>query len=152
MNEQDKPSIFGRSLQLVNGDLHFTNNDLALIVGRDNFMQGIQVMIDTPLGTDIFNVSYGFDLLNILSQFNNLRFTKELIRLNIVKSLSQDNRVREILEIVFDDDPRFFELNPQENFEEHRKIRKAQRTWQAMVVVETISEGEVAFQLTGVEL
>ena len=152
MNSNSQPSIFGRSLRLVNGDLHFTQNDLALVVERDNFMQAMQVMIETPLGTDIFNVNYGFDLINILSLPNSVRLTKELIRLNIVKSLSQDNRVREIREIVFDDDPRFFELNPQENFDEHRSSRKDQRYWQAMVVVETISEGEVTLKLEGVGL
>jgi phage baseplate assembly protein W len=159
-NQPIQPSIFGRSFHLVNGDLHLvsrkidneTLNDLAIVVDRDNFMQGMQVMIDTPFGTDIFNVNYGFDFINILSQPNSIRLTKELIRLNIVKSLSQDNRVREIREIVFDDDPRFFELNPQENFDAHRSSRKAQRHWQAIVVVETISEGEVALKLEGVEL
>ena len=152
MNSNSQPSILGRSLRLVNGDLHFTQNDLALVVERDNFMQGMQVMIETPFGTDVFNVNYGFDLINILSLPNSVRLTKELIRLNIVKSLSQDNRVREIREIVFDDDPRFFELNPQENFDEHRRSRKDQRYWQAMVVVETISEGEVTLKLEGVGL
>jgi hypothetical protein len=160
MNEQNIPSIFGRSLELVNGDINFVTKqvdgnfyeDLALVVGRDNFMQGIKVMIDTPLGTDIFNVNYGFDLMNILAQTNSIRVTKELIRLNIVKSLSQDDRVREIREIVFDDDPRFFELNPQENFERHRGSRKAQRRWQAMAVLSIISEGEVTLFLEGVQV
>jgi len=38
-----------------------------MIEGRDNFLQGMQVMIETPFATDVFNVNYGFDVLGILS-------------------------------------------------------------------------------------
>jgi hypothetical protein len=152
MDNNSQPSIFGRSLQLVNGDLHFVEDDLAIISDRNNFMQAIQVMIETPFGTDIFNVNYGFDLLNSISQPRTFRLIQELIRLNIVKGLSIDNRIREITEIVFDDDPRFFELNPQEDLAESRRIHKAERRWQAMVVIQTISAGEVAVRLEGVGL
>lgn len=152
MIEQEQPSVLGKSLQLVNGDLEFTNGDLATVSDRDNLMQAIRVMIETPFGTDIFNVNYGFDLLNSISQPQNFRLIQELIRLNIVKSLNIDNRIREITEIVFDDDPRFFELNPQEDFAESRRIHKAERRWQAMVVIQTISAGEVAVRLEGVGL
>jgi len=148
----EKPSVFGRSLQLVNGDLHFANGDFAAISGRDNFMQSMQIMIETPFGTDIFNVNYGFDLLNLISQPHSVRLIKELIRLNIVKSLSLDNRVQEIKEIVFDDEKRFFELDPKQNAEESRRMHKLERRWQAMVVVQTITEGEVAFKLEGIGL
>ena len=66
-----------------------------------------------------------------------------------MKSLSLDNRVQEIKEIVFDDDPRFFALDPQHNAEESRQARKTARRWQAMIVLQTISEGEVALRLEG---
>lgn len=151
-NQNNKPSVFGRSLQLVNGDLHFADGDFTTISGRDNFLQAMQVMMETPFGTDIFNVNYGFDLMNSISQPQSVRMIKELIRLNIVKSLSIDNRVREIKEVVFDDDPRFFELDHQSNPEESRRTRKAERRWQAMVILETISEGEVALKLEGIGL
>ena len=149
-NQNNKPSVFGKSLQLVNGDFHFVDGDFALIMGRDNFLQAMQVMIETPFGTDIFNVNYGFDLMNSIGQPQSVRLTKELIRLNIVKSLSIDNRVREIKEVVFDDDPRFFELDPLSNPEESRRTRKAERRWRAIVVLQTISEGEVTLSLEGV--
>lgn len=152
MNRNDQPSVLGRSLKLVNGDLHFVDGDLAIISGRDNFMQGIQVMIETPFGTDIFNVNYGFDLINIISQPLRVRLVKELVRMNIVKSISIDDRVQEIKEIVFDDDPRFYELDTQQDSEENRRVRKASRQWQAMVILETIPEGEVAFKLEGTGL
>lgn len=121
-----------------------------MISGQDNFLQAMQVMIETPFGTDIFNVNYGFDLMNSISQPQSVRLTKELIRLNIVKSVSLDNRVREIKEIVFDDEPRFFALNPQENADASHQARKAGRRWQAMVILQTISKGEAALRLEGV--
>jgi hypothetical protein len=149
-----KPSSFGRSLLLADGDLVFDEGDsgfldLSTIVGRDNFLQAMQVMIETPFGSDIFNVNYGFDLLGILSAPQTVGFIKSLIRLNIVKSVSQDNRVREIKEVVFDDEPRFFELLPDQNAGEHRRTRKQERRWQALVVLQTIAEGEVVLQLDG---
>jgi hypothetical protein len=70
-----KPSSFGKSLRLSEGDLVFegreeeengfpvVKQDLAVLAGRDNFLQGMQVMIETPLGSDILNVNYGFDIL-----------------------------------------------------------------------------------------
>jgi hypothetical protein len=149
-NERNnRHSRMGRSLELSNGDLQLVGGDLATVAGQDNFLQAMQVMIETPLGTDIFNVSYGFDLAGIISQPQGLRLTKELIRLNIVKSLSRDDRIREISEVVFDDDPRFFELAPQANAERARLSHKANRQWQAIVVVQTITEGEVAVTLEG---
>lgn len=151
-SNSNQPSAFGKSMKLTDGDLLFDQGDLALITGRDNFLQAMQVMIETPFGTDIFNVNYGFDILNILQSPQPVNLIKELIRLNIVKSVSQDNRVREIKEVVFDDDPHFFELLPDQNADEHRRTRKTERRWQAIVVLETISEGEVALQLEGTGL
>lgn len=147
--DPNKPSSFGRSLQLSEGDLLFEQSDLVMIVGRDNFLQGMQVMIETPFATDVFNVNYGFDILGILSLPQNVPRIKDLIRLNIVKSVSQDNRVREIKEVVFDDEPRFFEIFWDENSDEHRHLRKAERRWQAVVVLQTINEGEVTLSLEG---
>ncbi len=140
--DNQSPSILGRSLQLVDGDLDFANGDLAIVSDRKNFLQAMQITIETPFGTDIFNVNYGFDLLNSISQPRTLRLIQELIRLNIVKSLSIDDRVREISEIVFDDEPRFFELNPQGTLAESQQIHQTQRRWQAMVVLQTISNIE----------
>jgi phage baseplate assembly protein W len=157
-------SVLGRSLQVASGDLLFfdradaedgasaVKRDLALLVGRDNFLQSMQLMIETPFGSDIFNVNYGFDLLGILSTAQTVGFIKSLIRLNIVKSLSQDNRVREITEVVFDDESRFVEILPDQNADENRRARKVDRRWQAVIVLQTISEGDVALQLEGTEL
>lgn len=147
--DPNKPTSFGRSLRLAEGDLVFDQRDLEIIVGRDNFLQGMQVMIETPFATDVFNVNYGFDILGILGSAQSVPRIKDLIRLNIVKSVSEDNRVREIKEVVFDDEDRFFEIFRDQNRDQHRRTRKAERRWQAAVVLQTINEGEVVLSLEG---
>jgi hypothetical protein len=150
MDAQTKPSVFGRSLQLDGGDLAFADGDLALVSGRDNLLQALQVMIETPFGADIFNVNYGFDALGALGQPQSVRMTRDLVRLQIVKSLDLDDRVREIKEVVFDDDPRFFEIDPQAGaLEESRLEHKSSRRWRAMIVISTVPEGNVAGNLAG---
>lgn len=144
-----KPSVLGRSLRLTGGDLSFANNDLEPIADRDNLLQAIQVMIETPFGTDIFNVSYGFDLLNSISLPESVGVIKELIRLNIVKSLSLDDRVKEIKAVIFNDEPRFFEVSPEFNREASEARRKRDRKWEAVVVLQTIAGSEVALNLEG---
>jgi hypothetical protein len=144
-----KPSVLGRSLRLLNGDLDLIGDDFTAVADEDNFIQALQVMIETPMGSDIFNVSYGFDLLNSISAPQPPSFVKDLIRLNIVKSLSLDDRVKEIKEIAFSDEPRFFEINPGFDPEETRRAIKRSRSWQAVIVVQTITEGDVALSLEG---
>lgn len=135
-----------------NGNLTIGEGDIATVTGRDNLLQGIQAMIGTPFGSDVFNVNYGFDMLGILGGQTTLSQTKDLIRLNLVKSLSQDNRVREILDVIFDDDPQFIATQTPAAAEQSRILRASQRRWQAMVVVETVSQGQVTIQLEGTGL
>ncbi len=168
-----QPSSFGRSLQLEDGDLIFDagdgGRDLAIVAGRDNFLQAMQVMIETPFGVDLFNVNYGFDVLAIMSSAQTVPRIKDLIRLNIVKSTSQDNRVREVKEVAFDDEQRFFDLmapiGPQRNVDiatlqggsalpgaladTLQTQRKVQRRWEAVVVLQTINEGDVIISVSG---
>jgi phage baseplate assembly protein W len=143
------PSVFGRSLVLSDGDLLLTAGDFQIIAGRDNFFQGMRNMINTPAGSDIFNVRYGFDLLSCLSAPQSPSVIKQLIKLNIVKSLSTDNRIRQIEDIAFDDEPRFYELNPESDPDANQKIRETTRRWQAVVLVQTVQEGGVTITLGG---
>jgi phage baseplate assembly protein W len=140
---------FGRSLRLEEGDLRLAERDLVVITGRENFSQALRVMAETQLGSDVFNTGYGLDLLGILQTAQTMRMTKELIRLNIVKSISQDNRVRAIKEVVFDDDPRFFEILASETPDDHRAARKSGRHWQVVVLLTTIGEQDLALKLEG---
>ena len=75
---------------------------------------------------------------------------KELIRLNLVQTLSTDDRIRQIKEIAFDDEARFFELSPASDVEEHSRARQASRRWEALVVIETVTEGPLTLAVQGV--
>lgn len=146
MNDGVSPSALGRSLRLAAGDLSFVNGDFAAVVGPDNFLQAMQVMIETPFGSDVFNVNYGFDLLNSLALPQTAAGVKDVIRLHIVKSLSLDDRVREIKEIVFSDEPRFYELSPQADPAESLRALRAERRWEAVIVLQTTAQTEAPFQ------
>lgn len=150
----DTTPPLGRSLAIAEGDLVLLDGDFVAVAGRENFLQGMQVMIETPFASDIFNIRYGFDIVGILSQPQLPGLLKELIRLNVVKSLSTDNRIREIREVAFSDDARFFELAPENDPGEARRARKLERRWQAVVVLHTIGapaggENEVVLRLEG---
>src|SRR5208283_1438970 len=95
------------------GDFVVAAGDLALISGRDNFGQALRVIIETPFGSDQVNVRYGLDIAAIFAVADTVRTIKDVIRLNLVKSLAADDRVREIIEILFDDEPGFAQLAPE---------------------------------------
>ena len=149
---QDTPSVFGRSLEIKDGDLTMEYGDFQIIKERNNFLQALNIMIETPYGTDIFNVNYGFDIINCISQPQGIRIVKELIRLNIVKTLTYDNRVTQVKEIIFDDEPRFFELNTQADPEKCRQEHKKSRRWKAIVLINTITGQEETLSIEGVTL
>lgn len=134
------PSVFGRGLRLQDGDLPLVDGDFVVVAGRENFLQGLRIMIDTPFASDVFNIRYGFDLLACLSAPQPPAIVKELVRLNIVRSLSTDDRIRQIKEIAFDDESRFFELSPESDPGEHDRNRRLSREWQALVLMETVEE------------
>jgi phage baseplate assembly protein W len=143
------PTVFGRSLLMNDGDLAFAAGDFLVTQGRDSFLQGMRNMINTPFGSDVFNVQYGFDLLSCLSVPQPLSAVKQLIRLNIVRSLSTDSRIRQIEEIFFDDEDGFYELSPTSDRAANDRLRRSSRKWQAIVVVQTVQEGSVAVSLGG---
>jgi len=143
------PDPFGRTLALVNGDLQFADGDFVMLAGRDDLLQGLNVMIYTPFGSDIFNVNYGFGLLDALSSPVPPHAIQDVIRLNIVKSIATDNRIREVKEVVFDDDPHFYDLSPQSDPTERSNARRNFRNWQAIVVLHTVADADVIVSLQG---
>lgn len=164
--EARKPDPLGVSLALVDGDLAFTGGgDLQQVAGRENLHQGLKAIIETPFGTDLFNVGYGFDLgaslgvdlESILATElgtsrvvpQGLPLLKELVRLNLVRSLSIDDRVAEVREVVFDDEPRFFELVRNADPISSRAEHKSRRSWRVVVVLTLVTGGEAAFELSG---
>jgi len=152
MADLTTPTVFGRSLLLGDGDLVLDSGDFLPVTGRENLFQGIQAMIHTPFASDIFNATYGFDLLNCLAAPQAPAVVRELIKLNIVKSLTTDSRIHQIKEIVFDDEPRFYELNPGSDPEQNRNLRQSSRRWQAIVVAQTAQEASVAIKIQGLRL
>jgi len=149
MSSTTNSDPFGRTLALIDGDLQLVDGDFTMVVGRDDLLQGLNVMIYTPFGSDIFNINYGFDLLNALSSAVPPHAIQDVIRLNIVKSLAIDNRIREVKEIVFDDDPHFFELSPQSDPIDRGNARRNFRNWQAIVVLHTVLDTDVVLSLQG---
>ena len=126
-----------------------TNGDLMMISGPNNLLQALGVMIDTPFGSDVFNIQYGFDLTACLSTPQPVPVVKELIRLNIVKTLTSDARIRQIQQIAFDDEAAYYTLSPESDPEANLADRKASRRWRAIALVDMVQEGSAAIQLEG---
>jgi phage baseplate assembly protein W len=149
MAANDTPSPLGRGVRIENGDLEFRNGDLAMTEDRNNLLQDLQIALDTPAGSDPFNINYGFDYLGIFSAPTTVSVKKELIRLNIIKTVTQDPRVREVREIAFDDDPRFFEIVRDDSMATARDRRKLRREWRCVVVITTLIGTEEILTLEG---
>jgi hypothetical protein len=147
-----KPVTFGRSLELSDGDLRFENQDFAVVSGADNLAQALRVNIATPAATDIFNINYGFDFMGAVGQPAGGRLVKEFIRLNLIKSLSVDDRVREVRDVIFDDDARYFDYNPQEDPAETALRHATTRRWRAIVILQAVAGPEVVVKLEGAGL
>ncbi len=110
--------------------------------GPANLIQAIELRVFTPFGSDIFNTGYGTDFAQIFTQPGGLRATKDLITLNLVRTIASDPRVRDVREVVFEDDPRFRALNPGITAAEI-DLHRRQRVWRVDVVIDTV-DGETA--------
>jgi hypothetical protein len=139
MNGPVPTGVFGTSLELVDGDLRLAGGDLALVSGRDNFNQALQVIVGTPFGTDPININYGLDVAAIFTVAYSVHSIKDVIRLNLVKSLAADDRVREISEIVFDDEPDFARLAPEFAGGDQGAEARHGRLWHAVVALTTVA-------------
>lgn len=145
MDEARRPEKLGRSLRLHEGDLEFVEGRLVLVSGRDNLVQGLRIALETPPGSDVFNVGYGFDLVAasnfkappgfdlraIVRESRSFAVVRELIRLHLVQTLNQDDRVREVQSVTFEE------------------IESKERGWKATVVLSTSADGELALALSG---
>ena len=156
----EAPSILGRSIRVDNGDLTIVDNDLQLVVDDDNFAQSAAMIIDTPFATDVFNVNYGFDFLDAVSKPREVRHVKELLRMNLVQSFSRDDRVQEVVDVIFDDDPRYAQLiaarsgrRAAESADSLRAQLRSQRVtsrqWQAVILLRLVTGADTAFAVSG---
>jgi phage baseplate assembly protein W len=151
---------YGRTLVLTDGDLLLARGadgarDLIPIAGKLELAQGIQVLVGTPVGSDIFNRLFGFDLINTLAQPVPLRQMRELIRLCVVKALSQEPRIRQIQAVAFADEPAFLTIHPEIDKQQQTALAQQQKTtrqWKLDVLLDTRLGDQVTAGIEGVGL
>jgi phage baseplate assembly protein W len=149
---------YGRTLTLVSGDFVLAAgdggySDIEEITGKDELAQGIQVLIGTNLGTDIFNTAFGFDLINTLAAPQPISQVKQLVRLCVVKALSQEPRIRQITAIAFVDDPYYLTIHPEVTAAEQQALiqqQRASRRWSLDVQFDTRLNDQVIAGIQGV--
>ena len=154
---------YGRTLTLTAGTLTAGDfviaagpggfADLALIAGKDELAQGIQILVGTNLGSDIFNVAFGFDLINTLATPASLPQMQQLIRLCVVKALSQEPRIRQIKAIAFVSDPAWLTIHPAATAAQQQALLQQQRQsrqWSLDVQFDTRLNDQVIAGIQGV--
>ena len=149
---------YGRTLLLTNGDIVWEQDaegqqDLAVIAGKFELAQGIQVLIGTPLGSDIFNLIFGFDLVQTLMQPVATRQMRDLVRMSVVKALGQEQRIRQIRAVAFVDEPTFLLIHPEITPEQQAAKAQRQKTtrrWRLDALLDTRLGDEVAAGIEGI--
>src|SRR5260370_30789228 len=149
MSDGVPTSVFGTSIALVDGDFMLIGGDLAPVSGLKNFGQALRVIVETPFGSDQINVNYGLDIAAIFTVANSVRSIKDVIRLNLVKSFATDDRVREIREIVFDDEPDFAVLAPEFAGADPGAIARHGRVWHAVIALTTVTGDQRKIVVSG---
>jgi phage baseplate assembly protein W len=163
--QPDQPALtapadpYGRTLTLTGGDFVIGPGttdgtpDLAIIVGTDELAQGIQVLVGTNLGSDIFNVVFGFDLINTMALPNTMAQMRNLIKLCVVKALSQEPRIRQVLAIAFVDEPAYLTIYPQITVAQQQALAQQQRVsrqWSLGVQLDTRLNDQITAGIQGV--
>jgi phage baseplate assembly protein W len=151
---------YGRALKLEEGDLVLARGsdgarDLAQITGKSELEQCIQILVGTPLGSDIFNQIFGFDLVNTLAQPVVLKRVRELIRLCVAKALAQEPRIRQIQAIAFADEAGYRTIHPEVTPDEQTALarqQKATRLWKLDVLLDTRLGDQMAAVIEGAGL
>lgn len=151
---------YGRALLLTDGDFVLTRDldgqrDLVQLVGKLELAQGIQILVGTPLGTDIFNSVFGLDLTATLAQPVALKQMRELVRLCVVKALAQEPRIRQILAVAFADESAYLTIHPEINRDQQSALAKQQKTtrkWMLDVLLDTRLGDQITAGLEGVGL
>ena len=140
---------YGRSLVLDHGDIVLVDGSLRMLSGRQNLLQALELRVVTPYGSDVFNTTYGMDIREAFTRPGEARRVKDLIRLSLVRTLTTDPRVREVTDVVFEDDPRFLELHPQldEAAVAQRLRDRRRRFWEVEVLFDAVSGDSESIRL-----
>ena len=141
----------GHSLRFDEGDLVLDRpagpggpQTLAAVRGAPALAQALTLTLETQLGSDPLNTAHGFDLTAIGAHDFGVHTRKEYVKLHLVRAIAAERRVKEIRELFFDDDARYFELHAgefgsEEERDEHRRRVRASRRFTATLELETRS-------------
>jgi hypothetical protein len=150
----------GHSLRFEDGDLVLELGGtapigLATVRGERALAQALQLTLETQLGSDVVNTGYGFDATAVGAHSYGVHTRKEIVKLHLVRTIASDRRVKEIRELFFDDEDRFFELyggelGSDEAREEHRRSVHASRRFEATVQIETRTGSVVTINVGGI--
>jgi phage baseplate assembly protein W len=149
---------YGITLTLTCGDLPLVRGvdgwvDLGLILGKDELAQGLQVLVGTTLGSDLFNQVFGFDLVNAIAQPKALRDVRELVKLYVVKALSQEPRIRQIQALAFVDEPAYLTIHPEVTPDQQAALASEQRLsrrWKLDALLDTRMGDQITAGIEGV--
>lgn len=109
-------SAFGLSLKMDDGDLVLDGAATlapVVITGVPAALQALVLRVLTPFGTDPFNITYGFDIRQAFIEPNDNRAVRQVIRMSLVQALATDPRVRDVVQILFKDDPEYRDRHPE---------------------------------------
>jgi hypothetical protein len=146
------PLSLGSSLELDAGDLVFSNTDLSMVSDTGALTQALVLSLQTQLGSDRLNTGFGFDRAAVGAYAYGIHTQKEYVKMQLVRCIGLDRRVKDVLEVFFQDDSRYFELNPGLDAtaqEEIAAAARAGREYTVYVIVETINSDKVTLQAGG---
>ena len=148
------PFSLGSSLRLDDGDLVFDDQagDLVMVTDTGALTQALIMSIETQLGSDRINSGFGFDRTAIGAYAYGLHTQKEYVKMQLVRCVGLDRRVKDVREAFFQDDPRYFELNPGLDAAAQQQIAttaRVSRDYTVYVIVETINSDVVTLQAGG---
>lgn len=88
-------------------DLTFTpdGRDLAIVSGIDALAQDLRIALTTGLGTDPFDLNFGFDGAAAMADETDPNLTRERLRVAVIRVLQLDPRISRIRAVDFDDSP-----------------------------------------------
>lgn len=89
-------------------DIAFVGGDLGTVLGMDALTQDLRVALCTGLGTDPLNTAFGSDAFAAMAEETDTLMQRERIRVAIIRVLRADPRVRRIVEVRINGEPRPF--------------------------------------------
>lgn len=131
----------GTSLALDRGDLVLKGTSLLMVEQLAALAQALRTTLETQLGTDRINRTHGFDRLAALGSTYGVHTRKELVKLQLVSAVGRDRRVKDVKEIFFNDEPRYFDvLGISDPAERQRQVNEvhAKRAYSVYLVIDTV--------------